>query len=351
MFALLVAGACLVTSSACASPRLSGSFKRLRDSSPIKPLFINVKTPEGIHSFVFTRTPLESEEDEELNFGGVLRRPLQNRTQQKGSLSFFGSRGYLYFSSRRHGRPYSITFTLARSSQGLHIAETKVASVPRGFMSCAVGATESRKAAPESPRLTYQSRNEARQAKPTRILEVAAEADYAFFKKLGTETRNYIRSSLRAADVLYTSELGIHIKLTSLRVANRDSRRTSALSAENILESFRNQSTPTRVAADVHHLFTGSELDGVTIGIAYVGTACLEQGRYNTGVSRAVNRALQPVLAAHEIAHNLGAVHDQGRYSVMNPAPRASKASFSPKARLDIQSFVETAGSCVSLGK
>jgi hypothetical protein len=229
-----------------------------------------------------------------------------------------------------------------------HLTKVVITSVPKGFLSCAVAATDSGAHRLKHPQVTHHHKGVKQGASPLRVLEVAAEADYEFFRRFGSQTRNYIRSALRAAEVLYASELGIRIKLTSLRVNNREPRKVSISSAEGVLESFRRQSSPRRIAADVHHLFTGSTLDGATIGIAYVGTACLEQGRYNVGVSRAVNPALQPVLAAHEIAHNLSAVHDEGRSSVMNPAPRASGASFSSKTRRDIQYFIEMAGSCLS---
>jgi hypothetical protein len=182
---------------------------------------------------------------------------------------------------------------------------------------------------------------------PPRILEVGAEADYAFFRKFGTQTRNYIRSTLRAADTLYTSELGIRIKLTSLRVTNQGSLQTSTATAENVLETFRRQSRKLRVPTDVRHLFTGKRLDDYTIGLAYVGTACMEEERFNVGISGAVNRALQPVLAAHEMGHNLSAVHDGGKDSIMNPAPRSKHVSFSQTARHDIRSFVESFGNCL----
>jgi len=335
--------------SATAAPEISGYFKRFQDGSRTEPLFLNVKTSEGMHAFRFEHTARHGEETREEHFVGVSRRPSTSGSLHKASLSIFGTRGFLYFHSRRRGRPHAVEFTLERSTLAPQLTKVAITSIPKGFLSCAVEATESGAHALQSVQVAHHHKGPKQGVIPVRILEVAAEADYAFFRRFGSETRNYIRSSLRAADVLYTSELGIRIKLTSLRVNNRDSRKTSILSAEGLLESFRQQSTPRRVAADVHHLFTGSTLDGVTIGIAYVGTACLEQGRYNVGVSKAVNRALQPVLAAHEIAHNLSAVHDEGRSSVMNPAPRSSGASFSSKSRKDIRSFIELAGSCLSL--
>ncbi len=347
----LVASACLallgIAPCAHATP-VRGTLNTLARPSPAAPLFLSVRTTEGMHTFTFKSRVLEDGVEGEKHFVGRSRRRTVGGGQKIASLSVFQNTGFLYFSSRRRHRPYSVQFSLVGSSKGYELSQVRISSAPLLSLSCAVDARET----PERS-LVHPGRSSSRiwtrmqRFSPPRILEVGAEADYAFFRKFGTQTRNYIRATLRAADTLYTSEIGIRIKLTSLRVTNQGSLQASAVTAENVLESFRRQSRKLRVPTDVRHLFTGRQFDDSTIGLAYVGTACMDEERFNVGISRSVNRALQPVLAAHEIGHNLNAVHDGGKRSVMNPAPRGTDASFSQAARLDIQSFVESFGACL----
>jgi hypothetical protein len=57
------------------------------------------------------------------------------------------------------------------------------------------------------------------------------------------------------------------------------------------------------------HLFTGRDLDGSTVGIAFVGSVCDRQ--YGAGLTESSNtRWVESLIAAHEIAHSLGAPHD-----------------------------------------
>jgi hypothetical protein len=348
----LVASACLallgMAPGVHATP-VRGTLNTLARSSPAAPLFLSVRTTEGMHTFSFRSTPLEDGVEGEKHFVGKSRRHTVAGGQETASLSLFHNTGFLYFSSRRRHRPHSVQFSLFGGLKGYELGKVRISSAPLLSLNCAV---EGRKSTGSSA--LYPSRAPSttwarmQRSSPTRILEVGAEADYAFFRKFGAQTRNYIRAALRAADTLYTSELGIRIKLTSLRVTNQGSSQTASVTAENVLQSFRRQSRTSRISTDVRHLFTGQQLDGSTIGLAYVGTACMDLERLNVGISQAVNRALQPVLAAHEIGHNLNAIHDGGKGSVMNPAPRSTRVSFSLASQQDIQSFVDSFGECLA---
>jgi hypothetical protein len=181
-----------------------------------------------------------------------------------------------------------------------------------------------------------------------RNLEVATEADYEFSQLHGTSTNSYIRAVLNAVDVIYSSSLGIRIKIVGQRTQGLPTRGPRTIDALQLLEEFRRGDFASNSRADLRHLFTGRPIEGLTIGIAYVAATCTANGIYGVGLSRDVSEGLQPFLAAHEIAHNLSATHDDEPRSIMNPAITRENNRFSTQAITSIQDFVSTTGSCLA---
>ncbi len=85
---------------------------------------------------------------------------------------------------------------------------------------------------------------------------------------------------------------------------------TGSTNAGNLLDSFTAWA-PTGFTAthDLGTLWTHRDLDGSTIGLAWVGTVCTAY-RYNILEDFSSNAQLKRVLAAHEIGHNFNAGHD-----------------------------------------
>ena len=66
---------------------------------------------------------------------------------------------------------------------------------------------------------------------------------------------------------------------------------------------------PAHRSQGLTHLYTGRDLDGSTVGIAYTGALC--RTRFGAGLSRgSPDATLDSLIAAHEIGHNFGAPHD-----------------------------------------
>ena len=151
-------------------------------------------------------------------------------------------------------------------------------------------------------------------------------------------------------DGIYSEQLGI--QLTVERIDVFDDSATDPFSdtvvAEDLLEelSFFRADTPEQDAQGLTHLFTGRDLDGSTVGVAYIGAVCAQRSPFNaTGPSFGVGLTqtnfgpaaafLESLIAAHEIGHNFGAPHDGEPGDVCEDEPSTGfimAASLDPSA-------------------
>ena len=117
---------------------------------------------------------------------------------------------------------------------------------------------------------------------------------------------------LSRVDGIFSQQVGVQISVpvreTHSNVADPFSDETdpSAFVAE--LGLYR-ESLSTHSNQGLTHLFTGRDLDGTTVGIAYTGALC--STRFGAGLSEgSTDPNFDSLVAAHEIGHNFGAPHD-----------------------------------------
>ena len=130
-------------------------------------------------------------------------------------------------------------------------------------------------------------------------------------------------------DGIFSAQLGVQITVEQSDVSTDAA--TDPFSdtdiSEDLLEEvalFRGD-TPAQDAQGLTHLFTGRELDGSTVGVAYIGAVCAQrvgfdptfapQARsFGAGLTQAnfgpAGALIESLIAAHEIGHNFGAPHD-----------------------------------------
>jgi hypothetical protein len=144
----------------------------------------------------------------------------------------------------------------------------------------------------------------------TKRLDISALGDGLFMSRFNNETlaREEILQRLNYVDGIFSSQLGIEIGVPSIDIGDSLSATTSAKSLLNELGDLRKRS-PSLNSRGLTHLFTGRNLDGTTVGIAYIGYVCDRE--YGAGLTEASStRWIESLIAAHEIAHSLGAPHD-----------------------------------------
>jgi hypothetical protein len=195
----------------------------------------------------------------------------------------------------------------------------------------------------------------------TRRVQISALGDSLLRQEYASdsETRDEILLRLNNVDGIYTSQLGVEIQVPSLDISSDAS--TDGVSATTVpadllqeLGTLRSQ-TPALRTRGLTHLFTGRNLDGNTVGIAYRDTLCRQQ--FGAGLTEVNERGswLESLITAHEIGHNFGAVHDgeddcastpQGQF-IMSPSVNQGVSRFS-QCSLNIMQARAQAASCVT---
>jgi hypothetical protein len=109
----------------------------------------------------------------------------------------------------------------------------------------------------------------------------------------------------------------------------------------------------TGVVRDVAHMWTGKDMDGSTVGIAWVGVVCRSPS-YSYGVSQRYSSTPQKyVLTAHEIGHNFDADHSDGQSGCSNTIMQSfvgTGFTFCSFSRSQITAHANANSSCLGSG-
>jgi hypothetical protein len=193
-----------------------------------------------------------------------------------------------------------------------------------------------------------------------RIAEIAIEADWQlysnFFGQNQANLLNDIDSVMAALNTIYERDVLLTMQLSHVLIRTSSASNPYTTSdASALLTQFQNEwnSNQQHVQRDVAHLWTGRNLTGSTIGIAFLGTICtssaygVDQIRFSTNFNSRV------ALFSHELGHNWNAEHcdSQGECRIMcsglgGCTGLGNPVRFGPFAIGQINSFIPTR-SCV----
>lgn len=176
--------------------------------------------------------------------------------------------------------------------------------------------------------LTQQ--NNVALAAAERQLNVAIVTDTQYAASSRGDTRGQVLSQMNVVDGIFSEQVGVKFAIDRIVELSNNGSLTSTNSSSllNAFRSYVNREIPNPGLA---HLFSGKNLDGNVIGIAYLRALCTRNG---VGVTQAGGRGVSGALtAAHEFGHNFGAPHDNqggsacastsGRF-LMNPSLNGS---------------------------
>lgn len=156
------------------------------------------------------------------------------------------------------------------------------------------------------------------------VAELACDADYEYYTHWGSvgATQTRIESVINAMNAQYEAEVGITHAITTILVRTSPTQPYTSTDAATLLNQFRNEWNTKQggIQRDTAQLFTGKEIQGGTIGIAWIGVVCnlsyaysLVQSDFTTAFAYTTD------LSAHELGHSWNAQHCSCTSYTMNP--------------------------------
>lgn len=190
------------------------------------------------------------------------------------------------------------------------------------------------------------------------VVQLTLVADSLFYASHGSDSAAYMLSIVDQVAAFYPASLGVTASVVQTVIyqtagAEPLTTSTSSTSLLTSLAQARASQPDILGQGDVTQLFTGRDLDGSTIGIAYLGTVC--NRTYAASVAQDFSSSLHmmTLLVGHELGHTLGSHHDgqsgspcsaTGSGYVMWPSISSSIAEeFSACSRTSIAPVVDAA--------
>jgi hypothetical protein len=149
--------------------------------------------------------------------------------------------------------------------------------------------------------------------------EIACDADTQFYAQNGSSvaaTQLDIENVLNGVDAIFDADLDIRFLVGTILVRTSEPDPYSSTNASSMLNELKVEwlTHQTAIERDVAHLFTGKNISGSTIGIAFLNGVCGSGTGYGVSQSKFTSSMTSRVaLTSHELGHNWGANHCDGQ--------------------------------------
>ncbi|MHC4448346.1 MAG: M12 family metallo-peptidase, partial [Planctomycetota bacterium] len=147
------------------------------------------------------------------------------------------------------------------------------------------------------------------------VAELGCDADYEYFLTWGSvaAVEDRINDIINIVNVQYENEVGIVHEITTIIVRTSLPQPYTSTDSLILIDQFQDEWTTNQagIPRDVAHLFTGKNLDGSLVGLAWGnGVVCVFFNQYCLAQSDwSGNFACVTDLSAHELGHLWGADH------------------------------------------
>jgi uncharacterized repeat protein (TIGR01451 family) len=145
-------------------------------------------------------------------------------------------------------------------------------------------------------------------------LDMGAIGDFEFTNSKGGDAAAVaaITTRLNNVDGIFSQNVGVQINVTTIETfSTSNDPFTDAAESGDLLDevSTYRSTTPAQNSNGLTHLYTGRDLNGSTVGVAWTGALC--SNFFGAGLSEGSGGpTFDSLIAAHEIGHNFGAPHD-----------------------------------------
>lgn len=152
-----------------------------------------------------------------------------------------------------------------------------------------------------------------------KVCQIACDADFEFYGKNGSSVANTeadIANIIDRVENIYQPDAGIVYLITTIIVRTAEPDPYTSTSPGTLLNQFQSHwnSNQGGIVRDVAHLFTGKNINGGVIGIAYLSVICSLNSAYGLSESKFTsNLSFRTGLTAHELGHNWSAQHCDGQ--------------------------------------
>ena len=180
--------------------------------------------------------------------------------------------------------------------------------------------------------------------------DLGIDSDYRFYQSYGntSKVKNRIELVINTMDVEYERDVDITHRITKIIVRTSQGPYTST-DPGALLNQFRSEwlNNQNSVKRDVAHLFTGKNLDGSVIGVAWLGVICNKNNGYGLVQSNCCGSLnCSADLSAHELGHNWNAGHCScGGYTMNSSLTCANR--FHPNSTIPGMISYRNSRSCI----
>ena len=281
---------------------------------------------------------------------------LRNADRSRAALAVINGTLRIQFAAPHQPRPnlYSISAKLIKSSR----VKAKFSRTHQSMFLKTECGDAAHPAHEKSVRATSPETARASTQQLQRVVTISTEADPEWYQRYGEFSNAEIAATLNAAEAIYERQLGVRFAIVKQHVyPDQTTSPYVSTNASQLLSSFaKNPDNSINLGVssltflqdvDVRYLFTGKDLDGNTIGIAYVGALCWSS-KDAYGLVQDFGRDMNIITFLHELGHTFGANHDiTDPLSIMYPTLGA-KSYFSSASLAEINRHMGYFGQCIS---